>query len=336
MYMNHQEFLSKTNKTFDFNNKIGEVRIIINFDKSDTIDDKRIEFDEKFSNSKLFPEKQATDPITKISSLFRAFIVRKSFYENLFKNKFISHLSKSVIIIQNQFRKFCNKIDIKKNLLIKKILTKLNKEIIILQKHVRKYLVYIKYKSLLSNIVNNNLLIIGDYNKILKNDFKHLKLVKYDVVNEEDTITYHNFDYIKSIGQYILFIAKKEFHRENTLVNFYADEKEINNYNFRTIYKTTNKFYNILNTKDLEKREKKYSNHKVKNIFEDYQKVRIKRHFTSNYSNLSIELDKGIKIKRRNSMKKIVKKCPILKSPSPNLIYSSKSSSKRVNFNFKN
>jgi hypothetical protein len=211
---------------------------------------------------------------------------------------------------------------------------------IIIQKVFRKYLVWNIYSEIISNLQSNYYLIYGDFNKILKKDCKSLKLIKYDSIQGEDMITTYKFDYIKEIHQFLLFISKSEFHRENTLVHFYLDDQLINNFNFQTIYKTSDKFYNILNLTELKKKQKIYPTNNNKVFYDPESYRRSHKKFMTTISISKIQLNKSnseSKAKKMNSssnIKEIIQFSPILKSPSQNILNSSKSNRKRVKFSF--
>jgi hypothetical protein len=169
-----------------------------------------------------------------------------------------------------------------------------------------------------------------------------LILIKYDYEKGEDTMRYYNFDYIKSLDKHILFIPKRDINRENTLVNFVSDGNIIINENF-PVYKYGNKnYYNVLTLSQLSnKNETNISLENQilhKNPLKFEKSLNLKNYNIMYCSNPIKKFHKADhpfkKINSSLNIKQILNINPILKETSKNVLHSSKSSNKKVSFQF--
>ncbi len=277
-----------------------------------------------------------------ITRVFRKYHSIIKFYKQFMLNKIESEIFNSLKKIQRIFRKYLLKLTFKKSFIKRKIYDCISQNITILQKHVRRHLIYYRFKGKLQGKFSNYYLINGDINQSIKQRISKLDLIKYDYEKGEDTMKYYNFDYVKSLDRHILFLPKSDINKENTLVNFVADGDIIINENF-PVYKYGNKnYYNILNLSLL-------SNKNVPNTSQENQNLpknllKLEKYFNVNNYNI-IYCSNPIKkfhkadnpMKKINSslnIKQILNFNPILKGTSKNVLHSSKSSNKKVSFQF--
>lgn len=295
-------------------------------------------------SSKRLRNKQAN----LIISAIRKFLYSLKFRRDLFLNNLYSKITHSASIIINAFKKFYFRTSFRKSKLIESMRTQVINSTIKIQSACRKFLQRIIYGEIVANLRSNHYLILGDSDRQLNFHIDKLRLVKYDVVEGEDQMTYYEFSYSKEIRQFYLFIPKNDIHRENTLVNFYADGHLIKNSNFPTIYKNANIFYNILNLSELRKKQlesrnltlQKQNSSSSAGLYDPQTYRRSNKKFLTTLSYSKIHLSKnntdkkGKKVNSSRNLTEIVRFTPILKSPSQNILYSSQNNKKKVQFNF--
>lgn len=280
--------------------------------------------------------------IEKIIKLLRKYTSIINFYKYLIIKNFNKELKKNSVIIQSNYRKYLLKINFKRNLVYMKILDNIQRNVITLQKNVRRFLVFHSIKSKVKGKKSNYYMIYGDKNRLIDEKFSRLRLIKYDYVKGEDKMNYYKFEYVKLLDQYILFLPKRDINKENTLVNFIADDNIIINKNF-PVYKYGNKnYYNVLKLSQLS--NKSMINASEENEFFSNNRISLGKlinvkNYNIIYANDPIKKfhNSGNSSKRNHSslnIKQILNFNPILKEPSQNVLHSTRSSSKRVSFQF--
>ena len=192
----------------------------------------------------------------------------------------------------------------------------------LIQKTLRRYLSNLKNKNFIAEIRHSYFLILGDY----KNEFipfpKSMKLIKYDINNEGDMIFY-DFIFIKSLKKFVLFMDKNLIGNSKILVNFVADGIVFDNFIYKSIQKSSQIIYNIIDINDKSYKNKNLIFKKAFSIpSENYNKLKLRKYSLDPSPSIS----SPIKIKTNQVIS------PILKKPSFSLINSKIKNCKKVKF----
>ena len=244
------------------------------------------------------------------------------FLKCLIMRKFCIEMVKYIKIFQKNFRIFLKRIYLKRYLLIKLFRKNINYHITLIQKTLRRYLSNLKNKNFIAEIRHSYFLILGDY----KNEFipfpKSMKLIKYDINNEGDMIFY-DFIFIKSLKKFVLFMDKNLIGNGKILVNFVADGIVFDNFIYKSIQKSSQIIYNIIDINDKSYKNKNLIFKKAFSIpSENYNKLKLRKYSLDPSPSIS----SPIKIKTNQVIS------PILKKPSFSLSNSKIKNSKKVKF----
>lgn len=174
-------------------------------------------------------------------------------YKSIIKEKIRSEFIRSACKIQSIYRMNKILINVKKQFLLINFKKELSRRVTMIQSYIRKYIVRRNYANIIRNLPKNYYLLKGDYFNSEIKEALSLKLIIYETLNDREIMTYHDFFFSKSLNKFLLFIKCQFFERNDyILVNFVADGHIFNNYNYRTLYKIKDSFYNVLSISDME------------------------------------------------------------------------------------
>ena len=298
------------------------------------------ENDEKTNeNSILLIKLQSSSPI-KIHNLDDSIEEEEEFHSNFLSNFLLNRIFQEIIrytsLIQKYYRKYMFQVKNKRVFLLKILIHKFSCLVAKIQSYTRKLIIQKKYRNIIKNLPRNYYLLNGDSNNSEISNPKTFKLIIYGIYFNREIMTFHEFFYSKSFNKFYLFLNISLFDIKNyILVNFVADGIIFNNYNYKTLYKSKEIFYNIINSNNLEttqfpiytnsyplkiRNTTNYSSHKLRNSISFLQKKKTEKRvifcpFVNSNENL-----------------KLTKYAPILKPSSKNISLSNKSSKKSVKF----
>lgn len=173
--------------------------------------------------------------------------------ENIFKEKIRHELIKSACKIQSVYRMNKILIKTKRQFLIINFKKIISSRVTKIQSYIRKFIIRRNYANIIRNLPKNYYLLSGDYFNSEIKEAASLKLIIYETLNDREIMTYHDFFFSKTLNKFFLFIKCQFFERNDfILVNFVADGHIFNNYNYRTLYKIKDSFYNVLSISDME------------------------------------------------------------------------------------
>jgi hypothetical protein len=259
-------------------------------------------------------------------------------YESIIKEKIRLELRKSASKIQSIYRMNKILIKTKRQFLLINFKKILSSRVTKIQSYMRKYFIRRNYANIIRNLPKNFYLLKGDYFNSEIKEASSLKLIIYETLNDREIMTYHDFFFSKSHNKFFLFIKRQFFERNDfILVNFVADGHIFNNYNYRTLYKIKDSFYNVLSISDMEihlPRGRYYSGMSLPN------RILRTNYYSPKIKNARLFLKKK-KVEKRvaycpvtnsNENLKLTKYTSILKPTSKKVSISTKNSKKIVTF----